>query len=77
MLKKIKKLQNVKNPKISKFRIKIWRNTDHFLNSVRLPEKSVMMVTLVHTRIIEARALQLGSAKVIHIGKTVYDSAGI
>ncbi len=32
---------------------------------------------LVHTRIVEVRALQAGSAEVIHLGKNFYDSVGI
>ncbi len=28
--------KSIKNPKMSKLRLKIWRNTDHFLHSVLL-----------------------------------------
>ncbi len=31
----------------------------------------------VHTRVVEARVLQAGLAKVIHTGKNFYDSSGI
>ncbi len=34
--KKLKMAKSIKNPKISKLHIKIWKCMDHFLNSVLL-----------------------------------------